>query len=184
MGRKKDSIRLTKHGIREVNMIRIQKGWKKADPRWHTKAYVSPSTLKRFIAGQPISPEKFKSICEVLGIMEWESLVDWENSDVTPLSPFLEVLNSESFTDKESSLKGIGVTGIFTSDKKLEVEMSLEHLKQLLINVKIVIKYAEELDYHNGLSVYGLFSPDQQLEIKIALEHLRQLLVTCTVTMM
>ncbi|NEP90550.1 MAG: hypothetical protein F6K18_29110 [Okeania sp. SIO2C2] len=75
-----------------------------------------------------ISPDSFKKLSEVVGIEDWHSLVNW------PLS--------QSFTQKKSKFKaGVGITGIFTSDKKLEVEIALEYLKQLLINCKFVILF-------------------------------------------
>lgn len=185
MARKPSSIKLTKEGITMVDTARKKKGWNKTEWRWWDEAEVSESTLKRFTSGRAISPGNFKNLCEVVGIEEWQSLVDWENSDSTAVTQLSKELPGNSCREKKLPSKGgIGVTGVFTSDKKLEVEMALERLKQLLIDCKVVIKLAEEPNSNNGFSVYGLFSPDQQLEIEVALEHLRQLLITCTVTMM
>lgn len=134
MTRKKNSssISLSEEGIKKVNIARIKKGWKKTQKEWYKSVFVSISTLKRFMSGIPISPDSFKKLSEVIGIEDWNSLVDWSIS--------------QSVTQKKSNLKtGIGITGIFTLDKKMEVEMALEHLKQLLINCKIVIYNDENL---------------------------------------
>ena len=134
MTRKKNSssICLSEEGIKKVNIARIKKGWKKTQKEWYELAFVSKSTLKRFMSGIPISPDSFKKLSEVVGIEEWNSLID--------------EYPSQSFTQKKSKLKtGVGITGIFTLDKKLEIEMALEHLKQLLINCKVVIYNDENL---------------------------------------
>ena len=139
--------------------------------------------MKRFISDKPISPKNFQSLCEVVGIKEWHSLVDWENSDSTTVAQLPEELLATSPTEKKPQSKGgIAVTGVFTSEQKLEVEMALDRLRELLMECKIVVKSAQEPESYYGCSVYGLFSPDQQLEIEVALEHLRLLLLTCTIT--
>ncbi|MDY7003845.1 MAG: hypothetical protein SWX82_07750 [Cyanobacteriota bacterium] len=136
MSRKKSSssICLLEEGIEKVNIARIKKGWKKTQKEWYESAFVSISTLKRFMSGIPISPDSFKKLSEVVGIEEeeWNSLID--------------EYPSQSFTQKKSNFKtGVDITGIFTSDKQLEVEIALEHLKQLLINCKVVIYNEENL---------------------------------------
>ncbi|GGA02642.1 hypothetical protein [Okeania sp. KiyG1] len=183
MGRKPSSIKLNKEGIEMIDTARKKKGWNKIEWQWWAKAYVSESTLKRFISGKPVSVKNFQSLCKVVGIEDWQSLVDWESSDSTTVAQFSEELIDTSLTEnKPLSKGGIGVTGVFTSEKKLEVEMALERLRELLMECKIVVKSPQEANSNYGCSVYGLFSPDQQLEIEVALEHLRVLLLTCTIT--
>ncbi|MGD1713194.1 hypothetical protein [Dapis sp. BLCC M172] len=183
MGRKASSIKLNEEGIKMIDTARKKKGWNKIEWQWCYEAYVSESTLKRFISGKPISPKNFQSLCEVVGIKEWHSLVDWENSDSTTVTQFSEEFLGTFLTEKKPKSKGgIAVTGVFTSEKKLEVEMALERLRELLMECKIVVKTPQEPDSNYGCSVYGLFSLDQQLEIEVALEHLKLLLLTCTIT--
>ncbi len=170
MGRKSSSIKLKKEGMTIIDTARKKKGWNKIERKWYWDAEVSESTLKRFISGKPISPKNFQSLCEVVGIEEWHSLVDWENSDSSTVAQFSEELQG-----------AIGVTGVFTSEKKLEVEMALERLQELLMECKI--KPPQDSESYYGCSVYGLFSLDRQLEIEVALEHLKLLLLTCTVTL-
>ncbi|NER04107.1 MAG: helix-turn-helix transcriptional regulator [Okeania sp. SIO3C4] len=183
MGREASSIKLNKKGMIVINIARKKKGWNKTELKWCWEAEVSESTLKRFISGKSISPKNFQSLCEVVGIEEWHSLVDWENSDSTTVAQFSEEFFDASLTEKKPQSKGaIAVTGVFTSEKKLEVEMALERLRELLMKCKIVVKSPQEPESNYGCSVYGLFSPDQQLEIEVALEHLKLLLLTCTIT--
>ncbi len=153
-----------------IDTARKKKGWNKTDWQWYSDADVSESTLKRFIGGKPVSVKNFQSLCKVVGIEEWHSLVDWENSDSSTVAQFSEELQG-----------AIGVTGVFTSEKKLEVEMALERLQELLMECKI--KPPQDSESYYGCSVYGLFSLDRQLEIEVALEHLRVLLLTCTITL-
>ncbi|NEO53721.1 MAG: hypothetical protein F6K54_11900 [Okeania sp. SIO3B5] len=184
MGRETSSIKLNKKGMIVINIARKKKGWNKTELKWCWEAEVSESTLKRFMNGRPISPKNFQNLCEVVGIKEWHSLVDWENSDSTTVAQFSEELLVTSLTEKKPQSKGgIAVTGVFTSEKKLEVEMALERLRELLMECKIVVKSPQEPESNYGCSVYGLFSLDQQLEIEVALEHLRVLLLTCTITL-
>ena len=178
--RKAKGVRLTQEGIKMVDLARKRKGWNKYASVWAFNAFVSESTLKRFITGKAISPENFKHLCRVVGIYEWESLVDWEESDSTALAQLQGSAGDELSEELKSKSSRVSVTGVFTLDKRLEVEMALEHLKQLLLDCKLIIKSAE--DSRSGLSIYGFFSPDQQLEIEIVLEHLKQLLVSCTIT--
>lgn len=120
------AISLSKEGMKKVNIARIKKGWKKTQKEWYESAFVSKSTLNRFRSGTPISPDYFQSLSKVVGIEEWNSLVDYNSS--------------ESYTQKKPHLKsGVEIIGTFTSDKKLEVERAMENLKQLLINCQIVI---------------------------------------------
>ncbi len=183
MGRKPSSIKLNKEGMEMIDTARKKKGWNKTERQWYWDAYVSESTLKRFISGKPISVKNFQSLCEVVGIEEWHSLVDWENSDST-VAQFSEEFLVTSLSEKKPQSKGgIAVTGVFTSEKKLEVEMTLERLRELLMECKIVVKSPQETESYYGCSVYGLFSLDQQLEIEVALDHLKRLLLTSTVTL-
>ncbi|NES92189.1 MULTISPECIES: hypothetical protein [Okeania] len=182
MGRKASSIKLNEEGIKMIDTARKKKGWNKTEPKWCWDAEVSESTLKRFISGKPISPKNFQSLCEVVGIKEWHSLVDWENSDSTVPQLPEELLDTSLTENKPQSKGGIAVTGVFTFDKKLEVEMVLERLREVLMECKIVVKSPQEPQSYYGCSVYGLFSLDQQLEIEVALEHLKLLLLTCTIT--
>ncbi|NES01843.1 MAG: hypothetical protein F6K22_02770 [Okeania sp. SIO2F4] len=183
MGRTESSIKLNKEGIKMIDTARKKKGWNKTDWQWYSDADVSESTLKRFIGGKPVSVKNFQSLCKVVGIEDWHSLVDWENSDCT-VAQFSEEFLGTSLTEKKPQSKGgVAVTGVFTPEKKLEVEMALERLRELLMECKIVVKPAQEPESYYECSVYGLFSTDQQLEIEVALEHLRVLLLTCTITL-
>ena len=182
MGRKASSIKLNEEGIKMIDTARKKKGWNKIEWQWCSDAYVSESTLKRFISGKPISVKNFQSLCEVVGIEEWHSLVDWENSDSIVAQLPEELLVTSLTAKKPQSKGGIAVTGVFTPEKKLEVEMALERLRELLMECKIVVKSPQEPNSYYGCSVYGLFTPNQQLEIEVALEHLKLLLLTCTIT--
>ncbi|MGL4503897.1 MAG: hypothetical protein ACRCU2_32850, partial [Planktothrix sp.] len=115
---------------------------------WACEAYVSPSTAKRFIQGEPISPENFRNLCQVLGIEEWESLIDWDKSDSTAVDSTALTFKPSDLSAKDElpSKGGLAVTGIFTSAKRFQVEISLEIFKQLLINGSVIIKNTGDPD--------------------------------------
>jgi hypothetical protein len=91
------SLPVSAHGLKTVDACRKLKGWKKLDEDWAELAGVSTTTLRRFWEGRCIRQAHFKAICQVVGLEDWEALVDREalvcssadkltdNTDLTPL---------------------------------------------------------------------------------------------------
>jgi hypothetical protein len=91
------SLPVSAHGLKTVDACRKLKGWKKLDEDWAELAGVSTTTLRRFWEGRSIRQAHFKAICQVVGLEDWEALVDREalvcssadkltdNTDLTPL---------------------------------------------------------------------------------------------------
>ena len=91
------SLPVSAHGLKTVDACRKLKGWKKLDEDWAELAGVSTTTLRRFWEGRCIRQTHFKSICQAVGLEDWEALVDREalvcssadkltdNTDLTPL---------------------------------------------------------------------------------------------------
>ena len=165
-----------------IDVIRKQKGWTKADKEWTDAAYVSESTLKRFVSGQPVSPDNFKAMCEVLGIDKWQSLIDWQDVDSVTKAAVDELLKSANKNEEPQLNQGICLTGVFASAKKIQIEIVLKELKELLLDgrAKIISVKADNFDYICFLS--GIYSVNQQLEIEAVLENLNQLLLECTIS--
>jgi len=112
--------------------------------KWADKAMISLSTLKRFLHGKPLRPDNFKSLCEILDLKdgEWEKLVDWEDLDSTLVeTPFSvnESLPPSQLQKKSSSGGNIAITGTFTEEKRQEIEICLEHLKNLMKSCTVTI---------------------------------------------
>ena len=68
-------------GLERVDAARRKKGWTKYAQVWADLAQTSPATLRRFWAGVRIRTETFRSICEAVGIDDWEAIIDKESKD-------------------------------------------------------------------------------------------------------
>lgn len=120
-------------GLQEIEQARKLKGWNKTSKMWLEEAKVSEATLKRFLAGKAISVENFIHLCEAVGIVDWQKLAGLRKNDD----------DSKTVSDNlsEAQIKyGLTVTGVFTENKKLEIESVLEALQNLLLDSQVVIK--------------------------------------------
>lgn len=70
------TLKASTEGLNRIDKARCKKGWKKTEKVWAELAVTSQSTLRRFWAGVAIQSEAFKEICLVVGIEDWESVVD------------------------------------------------------------------------------------------------------------
>lgn len=145
------TYKLSPEGLNKVEKLRRLKGWGKTSREWREASVSlksSESTLKRFLKGEAISADHFKALCRAIGIEEWQSLVDWPDMDMdgkVVLPPFLESEKTPTKTENNSSSKyGLAVTGVFSADKKLEIEAALEAIKNLLLTSQIVMKPQKE----------------------------------------
>ena len=148
----KRGLKLSKQGTEIVNLARKKKGWNKYERAWIDLAFTSESTLKRFFKGERISIDTFKAISQVVGIEEWQQLVDWEDDDKSLASPLSETLppqaleKSQAQTPLPGVKKGlIAITGIFDESKYQEIQVALENLQQLLAKHNVTIQVASNL---------------------------------------
>jgi hypothetical protein len=147
--RTRTTYKLSKEGLQEVERSRKLKGWGRTSREWTEASMSSESTLKRFLRGEAISPEHFKTLCSAVGIEQWQVLVDWQGEDIDSMRVGSEKEESEpknvgndNFISDESSQSkyGLAVTGVFSADKKLEIETALKAVKNLLLTCQIVIE--------------------------------------------
>jgi hypothetical protein len=75
------TIRASTKGLEEVDQARRKKGWTKSEEAWAGLALTSVATLRRFWAGLAIQSETFQEICKAVGIIDWESIADFERID-------------------------------------------------------------------------------------------------------
>jgi uncharacterized protein YjbI with pentapeptide repeats len=75
------TLRASTKGLKEVDQARRKKGWTKSEKAWAGLALTSVSTLGRFWAGLAIQSETFQEICQAVGIIDWESIADFETID-------------------------------------------------------------------------------------------------------
>lgn len=79
------TVKASAQGLKIVDKARIKKGWNKYEKTWWQLAASSESTLKRFWRQEyKIDVEAFQKICEVVGIDDWENIVDWEENISEP----------------------------------------------------------------------------------------------------
>jgi hypothetical protein len=135
---KRTSYRLSKDGISVVEQARRMKGWKRTSNEWVQTAKASQSTLKRFLKGEAISIDCFISLCNALGIEEWQKLVDWEDNDSTRVhrEP------SENYPAQPEPVepkRALVVTGCFTESQKEKVKLLVEALKKALTEADIIV---------------------------------------------
>ncbi|MDJ0617055.1 MAG: hypothetical protein QNJ63_09965 [Calothrix sp. MO_192.B10] len=142
------TYKLSSEGLKKVEKNRIFKGWGRTSKEWCDLGMSSESTLKRFLKGESISAQHFKNLCNAVGIEEWQKLVDWDDVDSTKVVPETQkslitknITSNNSTSDENSSSKyGLAVTGVFSADKKLEIETALEAVRNLLLSCHIVMK--------------------------------------------
>ena len=72
-------LKASEEGIAIANNKRESQLWTKSSSYLCQQAHVEKTTLKRFWQRVIINVENFQNICKALGL-DWEQLVDWENS--------------------------------------------------------------------------------------------------------
>jgi hypothetical protein len=70
------TLKASSEGLQIIDQARRQKGWTKKDPKWCGDADTSKSTLDRFWRKIPIQQETFALICQSVGIINWQDIVD------------------------------------------------------------------------------------------------------------
>jgi AAA ATPase domain len=72
-----DTLRANAAGLRLIDQARKRKGWTKTVTlAWWQAAMTSRATLKRFWAQKPVQKETFISICEAVGLIDWQAIAD------------------------------------------------------------------------------------------------------------
>ena len=160
--------------------------------RWcKEQAFVSTSTLKRFLRGTPISIDNFQRIVEVLGLEEWRAYVDWGEKiqDSTRVLDFPQ-RNTIDYPQTESQgskpFGGFLALGRISSFDLKAIEVVLDKLKETLLKCEVTISPdeesalpAEEMGVPRQLVVTGDFKESDRLKALALLEHLKKLLLKC-----
>ncbi|MDJ1184704.1 hypothetical protein [Roseofilum casamattae] len=162
-------------------------------------AYISKSTLKRFLSGKPILIDSFISIMNALKIEEWQEYADWgqEKQDSTRALQFARnkitfnppVGSNPTASKSKGAIPHGGfftIGGINQSDLKA-IEVILEHLNQTLLKCNITFSSdgekqmpSEGKENYQQLVVTGSFKESDRAKAIVLLEHLRSLLLECT----
>lgn len=70
------SLKASEKGLIRIEQARNRMGWNIGSAAWLSKAGVSKPTLKRFLAGKPVSQSSFAAICNSVGIEQWEDIAE------------------------------------------------------------------------------------------------------------
>jgi hypothetical protein len=135
---------------------------------WALKAYVSESTMKRFLNGTPVSVTSFISILEVLQVKDYKNYIEHEKYNEMEY-------NSSSQDNKNKSILsgGIFMIGKFDVSDWKTIETVAKHLENILLKCKITL-------LENGtLVVTGTFSECDRDKGIALLDHLKSLLTDC-----
>ena len=76
------TVRASDSGLEIIDKARRKKSWGKYEKVWADLARTSPATLKRFWQGLRIQTAAFQSICEIVGISDWESVAEFGDSNL------------------------------------------------------------------------------------------------------
>jgi ABC-type dipeptide/oligopeptide/nickel transport system ATPase subunit len=73
-----DTLRASAAGLMLIDQARKRKGWTKTVTlAWWQTAMTSRATLKRFWQQKPVQKETFISICEAVGLTDWQAVADF-----------------------------------------------------------------------------------------------------------
>ena len=101
-------IHASQEGLERIETARVRKGWKKQEQAWYQLARTDLSTLKRFRAGEKIREDNFKELCQVVGIEDWENLIDLTSSTdlgINKSSPAPNIYDSEKWVGRSQLIE-------------------------------------------------------------------------------
>lgn len=134
------------------------------------RALVSVSTIKRFLSGKAIDVTCFYSLLASLSLEIQDSYIV---KKLNPLNAILVVENQPT-----NSLPGVFMTGVFTKDKRPQVERILNHLRELLIDGGKV-RFGNDGD---SVVVRGEFSETNRKHIEMTISELDEIMDSLKVT--
>ncbi|MEP1079314.1 ATP-binding protein [Leptolyngbya sp. PL-A3] len=84
------NLRASERGLETIKAAIQERGWNLQSARLYQTAKVSEATLKRFLRRIPIRRESFISICQSIGIDNWENVIEksFDRSERSTIVPF------------------------------------------------------------------------------------------------
>lgn len=70
------ALKASKKGLAIIDLARKKKGWTKIAVSWHENALVGQAALRKFWRRIPIMQDNFVSICQAVGVDNWEEIVE------------------------------------------------------------------------------------------------------------
>lgn len=77
------TLKIDKRGLEIIDRARVRRGWTALALAWCEEANVSLSTLKRFRERRAIQKDSFISICQAVGVQDWQRVVAVSESDMS-----------------------------------------------------------------------------------------------------
>jgi hypothetical protein len=91
------SVRASKRGLEIVDQARRLKGWTRTRTLiWWEAAHTSQATLRRFWRGLAIQGDAFISICQAVGISNWETIADMTAQPLNPTNSDSQLISDQS----------------------------------------------------------------------------------------
>jgi hypothetical protein len=177
--RNRNSVSLTPDGILTIREALHKKNW--TNQLWADFSLNSISTIKRLLAGTKIDRTSFDNLLITLNLALREDWIVKKNFYLQDKLLIKTILANDISNLERSFINsqlGLLMTGIFTEDKRPEIDRTLRHLQSLLIDTKIV--FGKD---NGSVFVSGNFSEENKEIIAITISHLETLLTHCTVTL-
>lgn len=178
--RQRNSVNLSEEAKSAVREALYFKGL--SQQGWADKAYISISTVKRFLSGQRIDRYSFEAACISLELNPDELIahLNYQRDSTIPSIPVLVSPPLVPVPPEPSLTHHLGtppqnfmITGTFSPNKLAEIEVALTLLEKLLGDSATFTLVPE----HNYLAVTGTFSKDKKPHVEVALMHLKKLLL-------
>jgi transcriptional regulator with XRE-family HTH domain len=172
--RNKNTVGVTSEGKFRVRTRLSEKGWSQTDLADFSG--ISASTVKRLLRGESIRANNFNDLLDTLELTLEEAFIfrdiaspiDAQNNKVDESNGLRSSINYQL---------GVFMTGLYSNDKKAEIERVVQHLRTLMVNAEFVFE-----DSNGSLLVRGDFEPEQEQQIRMTIQHLEKLLTVSTVT--
>ena len=126
-------LRASEEGLKIIDMVRHNFGWNKTEDTWCKAALTSKATLKRFWAQNRIRRETFIDICKVVGINNWEDII--ERNDIKHTELLLAAAIADIAPDTQTDRTFALPDNIPPVWNWLDRTSHLNTLKTLLLNL-------------------------------------------------
>ncbi|MCP2728525.1 NB-ARC domain-containing protein [Limnofasciculus baicalensis] len=147
------ALKASAQGLEIVDKARKKKGWTKTvTVAWWQDALTTQATLRRFWRGIPIQSESFINICQVVGISNWEDILDCstdeelEVSDISAQEDWGEAPEMAAFYGRTEELNHLH-EWIINDKCRLVSLLGMGGIGKTALSVMLADKIQNEFDY-------------------------------------
>lgn len=158
-----------------------QRQYNLTQERWAESAWVSLSTLKRFLKGIPVGIDNVKSICKVIKIDNWQDYTNCNDKDSTRVTSYKdvsEIIAGETSGVEKLEKKNTGtviVSGNFDDNKKTVIGLIVKKLDSIFVD------FSHEID-NSSILISGDFTENCEQKARAFVKHLEAILLEPDVT--